>query len=262
MSEEQPKKKREKKPKSKVRRILEWVFTGIFLAAFAFFGVMFIVGQVTKKENHNVPNYGGMQILDVLTDSMEPKYKVNSVVFVKKVDVSTLKVGDDVTFIWNVQGQQMPMTHRLSDIKTPEETGTGYYLFTAHGINTNSNQCNGDCTYQTQQFDETKILGKVVGHSVVIGAVFNFMTKPWGLLILLLIPALYLIVTSVIDIVKAAGDDDDKVVAEASESPGGNEALSKLSKEDIERLKQDMLNEMIEEKQKAKEKEGKTNEKE
>ena len=89
------------------------------------------------------------------------------------------------------------------------------------------------------------------------------MTKPWGLLILLLIPALYLIVTSVIDIVKAAGDDDDdKVVAEASESPGGNEALSKLSKEDIERLKQDMLNEMIEEKQKAKEKEGKTNEKE
>ena len=260
--EEQPKKKKEKKPKSKVRKILEWVFTGIFLAAFAFFGVMFIVGQVSKKENHNVPNYGGIQILDVMTDSMEPKYKVNSVVFVKKVDVSTFKVGDDITFMWRVNNTEMPMTHRLVEIKTPEEHDGVHYLFTAHGINTNSNQCNGDCTYQTQTFEDTKVLGKVVGHSIVIGAVFNFMIKPWGLLILLLIPALYLIITSVIDIVKAAGDnDDDKVVAEASEASGEG-ALSKLSKDDIERLKQDMLNEMIEEKQKAKEKEGKTNEKE
>ena len=116
------------------------------------------------------------------------------------------------------------------------------------GINKNSTQCNGDCTYQTQTFNENEVLGKVVGHSIVIGAVFNFMTTPWGLLILLLIPAIYLIITSVIDIVKAAKDDDE---TPALEGGGNNGALDKLSKEDIERLKQDMLNEMIEEKSKG-----------
>lgn len=245
--------KKPKKPKSKARKIVEWVLTGIFLALFGFFGVMQIVAQTSKAKNHGVPNYGGMQVLEVLTDSMEPEYKVKSVVFVKKVDMSSFKVDDDITFMWDIgQGTLMPMTHRLSDIKTPEETGTGHYQFTAHGINSHSSQCNGDCTYQTQVFNETVVLGKVVGHSVVVGAVFNFMTTPWGLLILLLIPAMYLIVTSVIDIVKAAKDPDEKPALEGGPNPEGNEsALSNLSKEDIERLKQDMLNEMMEEKTKG-----------
>ena len=244
------KEKKEKKPKSKARKIIEWVLTGVFLAIFGFFAVMQIVAQTSKSKNHGVPNYGGMQVLEVLTDSMEPEYKVKSVVFVQKVEMSSFKVDDDITFMWDIgQGTLMPMTHRLSDIKTPEETGTGHYQFTAHGINSNSSQCNGDCTYQTQVFNETVVLGKVVGHSVVVGAVFNFMTTPWGLLILLLIPALYLITTSVIDIVKAAKDPEEKAIPEGGPSAEG--ALSGLSKEDIERLKQDMLNEMMEEKMKG-----------
>ena len=244
------KKKREKKPKSKLRKTLEWVFTGLFLAVFGFFSVMMIVGFASRKDNHNVPNYGGIQVLEVLTDSMEPAYKTKSVVFVKKVKMESFKEGDDITFMYYISSlrKTMPMTHRLMSIKTPEETGTGHYEFVAHGINKNSTQCNGDCTYQTQTFNENEVLGKVVGHSIVIGAVFNFMTTPWGLLILLLIPALYLIISSVIDIVKAAKDDDE---TPALEGGGGSGALDKLSKEDIERLKQDMLNEMIEEKSKG-----------
>ena len=248
MSEE-TKKKKEKKPKSKLRKTLEWVFTGLFLAVFGFFSVMMIVGFASRKDNHNVPNYGGMQVLEVLTDSMEPTYKTKSVVFVKKVKMETFKEGDDITFMWNVNGQMMPMTHRLSSVKSPSETGNGHYEFIAHGINSNSKQCMGDCTHQTQVFNETQVLGKVVGHSIIIGAIFNFMTTPWGLLILLLIPALYLIVTSVIDIVNAAKDDEDKTPA--LEGGGNTGALNNLSKEDIERLKQDMLNEMIEEKSKG-----------
>ena len=119
------KKKREKKPKSKLRKTLEWVFTGLFLAVFGFFSVMMIVGFASRKDNHNVPNYGGIQVLEVLTDSMEPAYKTKSVVFVKKVKMDSFKEGDDITFMYYISSlrKTMPMTHRLMSIKTPEETG-------------------------------------------------------------------------------------------------------------------------------------------
>ena len=137
----------------------------------------------------------------------------------------------------------------IRDIKTPEETGTGHYQFTAHGINKNSSQCSGDCTDQTQVFNEASLLGKVVGYSVVIGGIFTFMTTPWGLLVLLLLPALYLIITSVIDIVRAAKDPETETEGETKTESEG--ALSGMSEEDKKRLKEELLNQMIEEKTKG-----------
>ena len=49
MSEE-VKEKRVKRPKSKARKIIEWVFTGIFLVLFAFVLIGQIDGMAHKKE--------------------------------------------------------------------------------------------------------------------------------------------------------------------------------------------------------------------
>ena len=269
------KEKKEKKPKSKARKIVEWVLTGLFLLVFGFFGVMTIIAQATKGQNYGVPNYGGYQVMVILTDSMEPKYKVDSAVIVKKVKPSTLKEGDDVTFMWDIynDGNLMPMTHRLTEVHSYVETdGSVHYNFVAHGINTASKQCAGDihgsatadCTNQHQSFNENLLLGKVVGHSMFLGGVFNFMTTPWGLLILLLVPAMYLIVSSGIDIVKAAKskeEEEEKLAAEGAanadgENPPTENKLSNLSAEDKERLKKELLNQMLEEKMKG----GKKNE--
>ena len=262
--------KREKKPKSKARKIVEWVLTGLFILVFGFFGVMTIIAQATKGQNYGVPNYGGYQVMVILTDSMEPKYKVDSAVIVKKVKPSTLKEGDDVTFMWDIygNGDLMPMTHRLTEINSyVEADGSTHYNFVAHGINTESKQCAGDihgtetadCTNQHQSFNENLLLGKVVGHSMVLGGVFNFMTTPWGLLILLLIPAMYLIVSSGIDIVKATKskeEEEEKLATEGANSGGDNphdseNKLSQLSDEDKERLKKELLNQMLEERSKG-----------
>lgn len=254
--------KREKKPKSKARKIIEWILTGLFVAVFGFFSAMQIIAISTKGQNHNVPLYGKMQVLQILTDSMEPKYKVNGVVFVEKVEPKSLEVGDDVTFMWNLGGRIMPMTHQLMEIKTPEETGTNHYEFIAHGINTESKQCAGDihgtetadCTYQTQAFNETVLLGKVVGYSAAIGFAFSIMTEWWGLLVLLLIPALYLIITSVIDIVRAAKLDEEPATSTPTGDgtpPNPDDKLSNLSEADRKRLKEELLNQMMEEKMKG-----------
>ena len=255
--EEVVKPQKKKKEKSKVRKIIEWVLTGLFVAIFGFASVILIVGTTSKNKNNGVPNFGGYQVLVILTDSMEPQYKVNGAVVVKKIDPSKITVGDNVTFMYDVEGNYMPMTHQISEIQAPTESDPHWH-FEAHGVNTASSQCKtatgekGDCTYQRQYFTEEALMGKVIGYSMFLGVVFNFMIQPWGLLLLLLLPALYLIVSSVIDLVKAAKMDEEEEEKAALE--GNNKgALANLSEEDIKRLKEEMLNEMVESMGKEKE---------
>lgn len=71
------------------------------------------------------------------------------------------------------------------------------------------------------------------------------MVTPAGLLILLLIPGSYLIFVSLKTIVKTLKEDENKDVKVVSSS---STTLDSLSEEDKERLKQDLLNELLEEK--------------
>lgn len=43
----------------------------------------------------------GYQCYTVISGSMEPKYMVGDLLYVKKVDVNTIEAGDDITFILN-----------------------------------------------------------------------------------------------------------------------------------------------------------------
>ena len=72
------------------------------------------------------------------------------------------------------------------------------------------------------------------------------MSSVWGLLILLLIPALYLIITSVIDIFKAYKEPETE--GESSTSNGeanSNSGTLELSEADKKRLKEELLEEML-----------------
>ena len=58
-----------------------------------------------------LPYVFGFQPLSVLSGSMEPTYHVGSIVFVKKVPASEIKVGDPITFHLSEQGSYA--THRV-----------------------------------------------------------------------------------------------------------------------------------------------------
>lgn len=145
------------------------------------------------------------------------------------------------------------MTHRLREIQVNEnvKTGEGRYTFIVSGINIGGNQSG---LGQYQAFTEKQLLGKVELNSPMLGKFFRFLASPWGLLIMLLIPSGYLIVTSIMDIFKAL-DQKDKENGESSkktEEPKNPIAqrveFKDMSDEDKERLKQEMLQEMLEEK--------------
>ncbi len=237
-----------KKPKSKTRKIIEWSVTGFFLVLI---GIVagFKIYQVTSGDHAIF----GTQYPVVLTDSMEDVYMVDDVLIVEKVDPSEVKVEDDVSFYYDINqdGQVEMVTHRLSYVAYIEDASLndGYhYNFAAHGINKVSDQCGGgDCTYQIQEFHEDVLIGKVTGKSQFLRVTNQVFASPITLIVLIVIPALYVIITSVIDLFKTLEEND---IDEAKAAQGGHESLENLDASDIERLKKEMLDEMLKKKEK------------
>ncbi len=260
------KEKKPKKPKSKARKIIEWVLTGIFASLIVGVGVIQIINRTSKNQS-----FIGTKFQKVLTDSMSPVYKVNDIIVIEKAKPEEIykRVNEqhqtvDLSFYWEVNGKKASMTHRLISVTYSEERqhdsilGVDYnYTFVAHGINKTSEWCKGtggynDCTGQHQEFHEDAIIGRVTRKSPVM----TFATSIWGLLVLLLIPCMYLIISSVLDIFRAIKDDDEvpaegQVVGEAGEGePANKDPLAGLSEKEKEKLKKQMLDEMLGKKKK------------
>lgn len=262
--------------KSKLRKTLEWIFLSIFGVFFVVIFGFQIVGNITKKDNFGVPNVLGTQIMMVLTDSMEPDYKVDEMIIVQKIspekiynlvasnsttkegtikfqdtaqnlkwieqeclviDTDSLKI--DLSFYYSTSQLKMTMTHRLVGIRLNEDIkeGSGRYDFFVQGINKESKNYSGD---QGQAFDERVLLGKVQFGSTFLGIVYKGVTSVWGLLILILLPSGYLIITSILDIVKGLKEDDEDTKQKVESTDG-----LQLSNEDKERLKSELLEELL-----------------
>jgi len=274
---EQVKEKRVKKPKSKARKIIEWVLTGIFLALFAFVLAGQIDGMVHKKEHYNQQLRFGYGTFVVKTDSMEPKYMVGTALITYNEDADKIyerfQKGEevDITFVdvYNTNNEYtsplnnpeltkrtdptgVPMTHRVKEVhvNNNQEKGKGKYTFITAGINTRSTNLGwkeGEpdiVINQYQAFTEKEVLGRVTVNSVFLGGVFSFVGSPLGLLVLLLIPAFYLVVSSVIDIFKAYKEPEPATEGAAGQ-PNNNNGPVTLSEADKKRLKEQLLEEMI-----------------
>lgn len=283
--------KKVKKPKSKTRKILEWVFTGVFAALFAFFAIGQLTGMIHRKENYNQTltyNHGAFVIT---TNSMEPEYKVGTAIITYKDSAANIvKAFDsgkhvDITFYsayvannakydyplyrpgdisyggidYKLEGKEPVypspgvtpiITHRLIGYHVEEgrELGKGRYTFVVAGINTEG-QLSKEGQYQL--LTENELLGIVRINSPVLGGFFRFIISPWGLLVFLLVPAFYLVITSVIDIFKALKESEEGAEGgnppstSSGNSSSSNSSLDGLSDEDRERLKKEMLEQML-----------------
>ena len=308
----EPKKgKKVKKKKSKARTIIEWVITGVFGLLFAFFGIAQIDGMVHAKEHYGQYVRFGVGSFLVLTNSMEPVYKVNEAIITYNEDVDAIverfsankayneaKIAEfiinhpeavdesdnidknnedyialektfkhlDITFVGVNKNiaitpddptltspvypkQPVPVTHRLREVHINEdvEKGKGHYTFIAAGINTGGELA---LEHQYQAFNEQEILGTVKVKSEFLGGFYHILSSPWGLLIFLLIPALYLIISSALDILKALKEPEEKPAGGAPAPKGDpNNVLSGLSEKEKERLKKEMLEQMLKDKE-------------
>ena len=92
----------------------------------------------------------GLQIYTVISGSMEPTYHVGSLIYVKKVDPSTLKEKDAITFQLS---DKTIATHRIIEI-VHDETNTNVYKFRTKG------DANKDV--DANLIEPNKVLGKPI----------------------------------------------------------------------------------------------------
>ena len=265
---------KEKKPKSKARKIIEWILFGVFGVLGALVLAANISSMVTKKENYGQSIRFGMGTFVILTSSMEPDIKQGTMIITMKEDVSKFQErldrneNVDITFanvyvdipytpedttLTNPVVSNQVMTHRLREVHVnPEvEYGKGRYYFITAGINHEGDYAKKE---QYQIFTEAQYLGTVKVVSSFLGNVMSFVSSPLGLIVILLIPAGYLIVVSAKDIFKAVKESEEAEESEIPKNNDGGDHLSNISKADRERLKNELLEEMIKSK-----KEGKKN---
>ena len=94
--------------------------------------------------------FTGLQIYTVVSGSMEPTYHVGSLIYVKKVDPSTLKIKDPITFKLS---DNTIATHRIVEI-VYDETNPNVYKFRTKG------DANEDV--DANLIEPNKVLGKAI----------------------------------------------------------------------------------------------------
>lgn len=140
------------------------------LSAILFIALLLIVSTF--------PITGNVKLLSVLSGSMEPTIHTGSVVIIKPE--SSYKIGDVITFGKNTK-TDIPTTHRIAEMKIV--SGEAVYK-------TKGDANNAEDSTETPQKD---IIGKVLFSIPWLGYIVDFVKKPMGLMLVIVIPAVIIV---------------------------------------------------------------------
>ena len=155
--------------KSKLARFGVGVYYTV-LGAILFIALLLIVSTF--------PITGNVKLLSVLSGSMEPTIHTGSVIIIKPE--STYKIGDVITFGKNTK-TDIPTTHRISEMKIV--SGESVYK-------TKGDANNAEDSTETPQ---KEVIGKVLFSIPWLGYIVDFVKKPMGLMLVIVIPAVIIV---------------------------------------------------------------------
>ena len=163
----------------KIMGIFIKVCTLLFMAIFA----LIICMQRFSDNNISIFSY---RLFSVASGSMAPKYVIGDVILCKSVDVHSLKLGDDITYL-GTSGtfKDKVVTHRI--LKIEEENGE--LLFHTKGIAS---------TRIDPIVKEEQIYGKIVLKLEFLSWLYKFIITPNGFYICIFIPLTILIGSEII----------------------------------------------------------------
>ena len=204
----------------KIKNIVGTAVLIIFILALIF--VLF------ARISGNTPSLFGYSLLRVQTGSMEPELKIGDIVLVHKVDPSTLKRGDVITYY----GQETPVKGELvtHQIYTDPIEEDGKYKFVTKGLRN---------TLSDPEFDESQLFGKVEYKIPLLGTLYDFFSKPFGLIAFaaIMIIAFSSELFNLISIIRNKDEDKDSDVPATAADP--------VFKKDFEETIEQESNEII-----------------
>ena len=166
----------------------------------------------------------GLQCYNVISPSMEPKFMVGDLIYVKKVDPSTIKEGDIITFI--VNEDLVVGTHRV--VRVDAENQRFYTKGDANDVE-DSEPVHFKNVIGVPQFSIPKL-----------GYVSNFIQHPPGMYITIGIGVLLILIVFLPDMLKKKEPEKSaEVIAAQTDIDKANEENQRL-KEELERLRAEM----------------------
>ena len=142
------------------------------------------------------------QVLRVMSGSMEPAIKVGSVVFTQKVDPEILKKGEIITYI-SAEDPNVSITHRLVAV----EKKNGETVFKTKG--------DANSIEDIAEISSFQIKGKVIFSLPFLGYLSVWIKKPLGFGLLVVLPALLIIISELLNIKKTIEKEVEKKYEES-----------------------------------------------
>lgn len=174
--------------KGKFKKIFR-VIKGIFNVIIVLLVLSFVLMVCLQRFSGNKISFLDYRIFTVVTGSMEPKYKIGDVLIAKEKDPSEIKIGDAISYLAEKgEIKNNVVTHEVVNI-TKDESGA--YLFHSKGI---ANLVEDPVVHESQLY------GVVVYKLKLLSFVRKIISTDLGMLLLIIIPILYIIVSEMISI--------------------------------------------------------------
>jgi signal peptidase len=189
-----------------VKRVLSTAVNVISTLIIIVAVVMLITVIMTRSSG--VPNFMGYSVFRVMTGSMEPTLKINTLIVVKRTDISEIKMGDIITLYSEdpaLKGQIN--THRVVRAETEDGEKVLYTRGDANLI---------DDKYPTRQKD---LIGRMVFSSFLLGTIVRLAANPVVFIPVIIVPLVVMLVINIMRSVKITksmmAEEEEKAIAEA-----------------------------------------------
>ena len=174
--------------KEKFKRIFK-IVKGIINTLIVLVVLAFVLIVCLQRFSNNKISFLNYRIFTVVTGSMEPKYKIGDVLIAKEKEPSEIKVGDAISYLANKgEVKNNVVTHEVVNITKNEN---GEYLFHSKGIVN---------LVEDPVVHEDQLYGVVVYKTKLLSFVRRVISTDIGMLLLIIIPILYIIVSEMIAI--------------------------------------------------------------
>ena len=187
-----------------------WSIISTALVVFMVFCAVFLMGSRIL----------GYQCYTVISGSMEPKYMVGDLLYVKEVDLNSIKVGDDITFVLNED--LVVATHRV--VRVDAENQRFYTKGIANEVE------------DSEPVHFNNVIGVPKFSVPKLGYVSNFVQNPPGMYITIGVGVILILAVFLPDMIGKKKKEDEDASAVRTEIDSTTEENERL-KAEIERLK-------------------------
>ena len=174
--------------KNKFKKIFG-IVKGIINTIIVLIVLSFVLMVCLQRFSNNRVSFLNYRMFTVVTGSMEPKYNIGDVLIAKEKAPSEIKVGDAISYLASKgEVKNNVVTHQVVSISKDEN---GKYLFHSKGI---ANLIEDPVVHEDQLY------GVVVYKTKLLSSVRKIISTDTGMLVLIIIPIVYIIVSEMIAI--------------------------------------------------------------